>query len=249
MTTIIRSPQRSALEALARDYADIGARSRMGLRVSPGESKTSYTVAVIGLIRERRQLVLRAPVNTDGSLIAILKGQTLNCHWVNASTAFHFRASIVRILFDPVPLVYVELPPVVERHTLRGVPRALSNLRAMLKTPEDIEGVIVDISTGGVRIAVHDSVKLIKGQDILLLSRPTMLHREFKLSLYCQVTGPVVPPDPKHPHIEFYGVNFDHLSDNELLILHSYVQECLSLETDSLTQVLLLNSKEVENAE
>jgi hypothetical protein len=248
MTTIIRSPQRSALEALARDYADIGARSRMGLRVSPGESKTSYTVAVIGLIREKRQLVLRAPVNADGSLIAVLKGQSLNCHWVNASTAFHFRASIARILFEPVPLVYVELPPVVERHTLRGVPRALSNLRAMLKTPEDIESVIVDISTSGVRIAVHESVKLVKGQDILLLARPNMLHREFKLSLYCQVTA-AVPPDPKHPHIDFYGVNFDHLSDNELLILHSYVQECLSLETDSLSQVLLLNSKEVDSAD
>jgi hypothetical protein len=119
----------------------------------------------------------------------------------------------------------------------------------MLKTPEDIESVVVDISTGGVRIAVHNSVKLVKGQDILLLARPHMLHREFKLSLHCQVTGPVVSPDPKHPHIEFYGINFDHLSDNELLILHSYVQECLSLETDSLSQVLLLNSKEVESTD
>jgi c-di-GMP-binding flagellar brake protein YcgR len=119
----------------------------------------------------------------------------------------------------------------------------------MLKTPEDIESVIVDISTGGVRLAVHNSVKLIKGQDILLLARPNMLHREFKLSLHCQVTGPVVPADPKHPQIEFYGVNFDHLSDNELLILHSYVQECLSLETDSLSQVLLLNSKEVDSTD
>jgi hypothetical protein len=118
----------------------------------------------------------------------------------------------------------------------------------MLKTPEDIEAVIVDISTSGVRLAVHESVKLVKGQDILLLARPNMLRREFKLSLYCQVTA-TVPPDPKYPHIDFYGVNFDHLSDNELLILHSYVQECLSLETDSLSQVLLLNSKEVDSTD
>jgi hypothetical protein len=73
-----------------------------------------------------------------------------------------------------------------------------------------------------------------------------MLHREFKLSLHCQIMGAVLA-DPKHPHIDFYGVNFDHLSDNELLILHSYVQECLSLETDALSQVLFLNSKEVES--
>jgi hypothetical protein len=125
--------QRIALKALAHEYADIGARSRMGLRITPGESKSSYIVAVVGVIREKRQLVLRAPVNVDGSLIAVMKGQMLTCHWINAATAFRFRALIVRILFEPVPLIYVDLPPIVERHTLRGVPRALANLRAILK--------------------------------------------------------------------------------------------------------------------
>jgi hypothetical protein len=246
MAAIVRDQRRTVLESLVRDYADIGARSRMGLRIKPGESKTSYTVTVVGVIREKRQLVLRAPVNEDGSLIAVMKGQSLTCSWVNATTAFHFRALIARILFEPVPLLYVELPPVVERHTLRGVPRALSYLRALLKTPDDVESVIVDISTGGARLAVFEDVRLQKGQDVVLLARPQMLQREFQLSLHCHITGPVTPPDPKHPHINFYGINFNELSDNELLILHSYVQECLSLETDSLTQVLLLNSREVE---
>jgi Flagellar protein YcgR len=249
MTTIIRNPRRMVLEALARDYADIGARSRMGLRIVLGENKTNYTVSVTGLIREKRQLVLRAPMKEDGSLIAVMKGQSLNCHWVNAATAFHFRAMISRILFEPVPLVYVELPPVVERQTLRGVPRALCHLRAMIKTPDEAESVIVDISTGGVRIAVHQDIALVKGQDILLLARPRMLQRDFQLSLHCQVTSPTLPPDPKHPFANFYGVTFDHLSDNELLILHSYVQECLALETDSLSQMLMQSSREVEHAE
>jgi hypothetical protein len=247
MATLVRDQKRSVLAALVRDYTDIGARSRMGLRIKPGESKISYTVTVVGVIREKRQLVLRAPVNDDGSLIAVMKGQSLNCHWINATTEFHFRASIARILFEPVPLLYVELPPVVERHTLRGVPRALTYLRALVKTPDDIESVIVDISTGGARLAVFEDVQLQKGQEVLLLARPQMLQREFQLSLHCHVTGPVTPPDPKHPHVSFYGINFSALSDNELLILHSYVQECLSLETDALTQVLLLNSREVQS--
>ena len=249
MATFVRDQKRTVLESLVRDYADIGARSRMGLRIRPGESKITYTVTVVGVIREKRQLVLRAPVNDDGSLIAIMKGQGLTCHWVNATTAFHFRANIARILFEPVPLVYVELPPVVERHTLRGVPRALTHLRALVKTPDDIESVIVDISTGGARLAVFEDVHLQKEQEVLLLARPQMLQREFQLSLHCHVTGSVTPPDPKHPHIHFYGINFNELSDNELLILHSYVQECLALETDALTQTLLLNSREVDSKE
>ena len=248
MTTLTRNPRRFALENLARDYADIGARSRMGLLISPGDSKVNYTVAVIGVIREKRQLVLRAPVNDDGSLIAVMKGQSLSCRWINATTAFQFRALIVRILFEPVPLVHIELPPVVERRTLRGVPRALSNLRALVQAPAEIEAVLVDISTGGARLAVFEDVELSKGQAIQLLARPHMLHRDFQISLHCHVTGVVTPLDPKHPRIKFYGVTFEHLSDNELLILHSYVQECLSMETDALSQVLLLNSKEVDSA-
>src|SRR5262245_58791332 len=102
MTLRTRNPHRGALEALTRDYADLGARSRMGLRISIGDTKNSFTVAVVGVIREKRQLILRAPVNDDGSLVAVLKGQSLQCHWRNATTAFHFRAMVVRNQFEPI---------------------------------------------------------------------------------------------------------------------------------------------------
>jgi Flagellar protein YcgR/PilZ domain len=248
MTALPKNLRRSTLEGLIRDYADFGARSRMGLVISPGDSKVSYTVSVVGVISAKRQLILNAPVNEDGSLIAVMKGQSLSCKWINASTMFQFRVLISRILFDPVPLLHVDLPSQVERRTLRGVPRALCHLRAIIQTPEEQEAAIVDISTGGARIAVHEQTRLSVDQNVVLLARPILLNREFQISLYCRVTGPVTPLDPKHPQIRFYGINFDHLSDNELLILHAYVQECLLLETDGLSQALLLNSKETDGA-
>src|SRR5262245_24483635 len=110
MTMLARNQRRTALDVLVRDYANIGARSRIGLRVRIGDQKQAYTVAVVGLIRQKRQLVLNAPVNEEGSLIPVMKGQSLVCDWLNATTSFHFRAMIVRTLFEPVPLVYVELP-------------------------------------------------------------------------------------------------------------------------------------------
>ncbi len=246
MATLTSNSRRSILDALARDYADVGARSRMGLVISAGESKINYTVAVIGVIREKRQLVLRAPVNEDGSLIAVMKGQMLHCRWINSMTVFQFRAMIVRILFEPIPLVHIELAPVIERRTKREAPRALTHLRALVEIPEEVEAVIVDISTGGARLAVHKDVDFVNGQDILLVARPRMLHREFQLRLHCQVTSSGAPPDPKHPHVQFYGITFANLTDNELLILHSYVQACLSMETDTLSQMLLLHSKEID---
>jgi hypothetical protein len=243
----MRDPRRAALESLIRDYADIGSRSRMGLLISPGESKANYTVDVVGIIRQKRLLVLTAPTTEDGSLIAVIKGQLLTCRWFSATTAFHFRAAITRILFEPVPLVHIELPPVIERRTMRGEPRALATLRTLIKGEQDAEGVLVDVSVGGARVAVSDGTTLIKGQSVELHARPRLLQREYGLMLKCQVTGAAGGGDPKHPHIRFFGLNFENLSDMDRLVLHSYVQQCLAAESDVLSQVLLASSKEVEN--
>jgi len=242
----MKDPRRIALETLIRDYADIGTRSRMGLLVSPGEAKTNYTCDVVGIIRQKRLLVLTAPTTEDGSLIAVIKGQLLTCRWFSATTAFHFRAVISRILFEPVPLVHIELPPVVERRTMRGEPRALASLRALIRGPHDIEGVLVDMSVGGARVAVSEDVQLNKGQEIEVHVRPRLLQREYGLLLKCQVTGPAGANDPKHPRVRFYGLNFEKLSDIDRLVLHSYVQQGLAAESDVLSQVLMASSREVE---
>ena len=86
----MRDPQRAALDNLVRDYADIGTRSRMGLLISPGDSKTNYTVDVVGIIRQKRLLVLTAPTTDEGSLIAVIKGQLLTCRWFSATTRISF---------------------------------------------------------------------------------------------------------------------------------------------------------------
>jgi hypothetical protein len=243
----MRDPQRAALENLIRDYADIGSRSRMGLLISPGDSKSNYTVDVVGIIRQKRLLVLTAPTTDEGSLIAVIKGQLLTCRWFSATTAFHFRAGITRILFEPVPLVHIELPPVIERRTVRGEPRALATLRTLVKANDDAEGVLVDLSVGGARIAVSENVVLTKGQYVELHTRPQLLQRQYGLILKCQVTGSAGANDPKHPHVRFYGLNFENLSDMDRLVLHSFVQQCLAVESDVLSQVLLASSKEVDN--
>jgi c-di-GMP-binding flagellar brake protein YcgR len=240
---------RAALELLTRDYADISTRSRIGLRITPGESKDSYTVSTIGVIRAKRILVLTAPVTDDGALVAVHNGQTLTCRWFGTTTAFRFRAKILRTLFEPVPLLHVELPPSVERRTVRGVPRALANLRGAVKSPNEIEAVIVDISTSGARIAVRGDTLIRHGQDIVLHARPKMLNRQFDIIVRGQIVASFGNTDPKHPQIQFFGVEFGEISDQTLMILHAYVQECLAFETDTLGQLLMLTSTEVEDIE
>ncbi len=240
---------RVALEHLMRDYADIGARSRIGLRITPGESTDTYTVSAIGVIRPKRILVLTAPVTDDGALVAVHSGQLLTCRWFGATTAFRFRAKVIRILFEPVPLLHIELPSTVERRTVRGVPRALANLRASLKSTTEVESVIVDISTSGARVAVHGHASLERGNDLVLHARPRMLHRQFDLTARCQIVASFGYTDQRHPDVQFFGLEFGEMTDSTLLVLHAFVQECLAFETDTLAQVLMLNSREVDDIE
>jgi c-di-GMP-binding flagellar brake protein YcgR len=237
---------RAALETLMRDYADIGARSRIGLRITPSDSKDTYMVNAIGVIRAKRILVLTAPVTLDGALVAVHSGQILICRWFGTTSVFRFRAKIVRIMFEPVPLLHVELPPEVERRTVRGVPRALANLRGTVKSSVETRMVIVDISISGARIAVHGNTSLNHGQQIVLHARPTMLNRQFELVIKGHIVADFGSSDPKHPEVQFVGVEFGAVSDQTLLVLHAYVQECLAFETDTLAQVLMLASKEVD---
>jgi hypothetical protein len=238
-----------ALDALMRDYADIGARSRIGVRITPAEMSETYSVSVIGVIRSKRILLLTAPLTEEGALVAVHSGQLLTCRWFGTTTAFRFRARIVRILFDPVPQIQVELPPIVERHNVRGVPRGLSYLRASVKGEKESDAVIVDISTSGARIAVPNSFHLQRNDELVLKARPRMLHRPFDLTVDCDVVAAFGNADTRHPQVQFYGVEFNEMPEATLLIVHAYVQECLSFETDSLGQVLLLDSVEVEAIE
>lgn len=239
----------AALDALVKDYADIGARSRVGLRITPSELKDSYTVSVIGVIRPKRLLVLTAPVTDDGALVAVHNGQILTCRWFGATTAFRFKARIIRILFEPIPQILVELPTIVDRRTVRGVPRALANLRAVVTAQKDFDSAIVDISTSGARIAVGKEAKLQRGDQIVLKAKPKMLHRQFELTCDCNVIAGFGVTDPRHPDVQFFGFEFGDMEDSTLLVLHAYVQECLAFETDALAQVLLLYSKEVDDIE
>jgi hypothetical protein len=240
---------RAALDLMARDYADIGARSRIGLRITPGDSKDSYTVSAIGVIRVKSILVLTAPVTEDGALVAVHSGQTLTCRWFGTTTAFRFRARILRTLFEPVPLLHVELPAMVERRTVRGVPRALTNLRSAIKAPQELEAIIVDISISGARIAVRGDALLRHGQEVVLQARPKMINRQFDIIVRGHIVASFGHTDPRHPHVQFFGIEFRELSDQTLMILHAYVQECLALETDVFGQSLMLASTEVEEIE
>jgi hypothetical protein len=228
-----------ALEAFARAYGGAQERSRVTLLVSPGESDKSFPVVVHGVVAASRYLILGAPSTPDGSLIAVFKGQTLNCRWFNASSAFLFEAVITKILFDPMPLVFARLPNRVRRREVRNLPRALASMPAVIRVPGVFTAMVVDLSVGGARIAVLRDTPLLHGQEVELSIKPSVLDREYLLKLKCVVAGFMEEGPTAHPDIVFYGLKFVDVSEGDLLIVHAHVQSSLVDETDQLAGLLL----------
>jgi hypothetical protein len=234
----MRDARHTILEEFANAYGDAAERSRYGLIITPGDAKTSYPVAALGVVRDKRYLIVTAPQTEDHGLLAIVKGQSVTCRWFNASTAFRFRATILKLAFEPIPLVYLGLPEQVERTIVRQLPRALANLHAIVQTPEAVEALIVDLSVGGARIAVAGELDVVKGQKVELVMRPRMLERDYMVLLDCTVTTVLGRTEAQHPDVCFYSVSFQNVTDSDLLILHAYVQSCLAVESDWLSQAL-----------
>jgi c-di-GMP-binding flagellar brake protein YcgR len=230
--------RRATLDALAKNYGDAAQRARFSLSISPGDGAQSYTVWVLGVVRDKRHLIVTAPTTATNALIAVIKGHSLMCRWVNPTTAFRFKATILKIAFEPIPVLYLELPNDVERKIARRLPRALMNLHAVLRRPESLEALILDLSVGGARLALARDEVLTLQQRCQVSLRPRMLERSFLLTLDCTVTSLMDATDAEHPDVQFIGVEFHDINEHDLLILHACVQEQLAHEADWLTQVL-----------
>ena len=162
----------------------------------------------------------------------------MTCRWFNPTTAFRFKASILKLAFEPIPLLYLELSEEVERKIARRLPRALMNVHAMLRRPDPVEALVLDLSVGGARLAVDRDVPIAVNERVQLNIRPRLLERSFLLTIDCSVTAVPGATDSKHPEIQFIGVEFHDLNEHDLLIVHACVQEQLAHEADWLTQVL-----------
>jgi len=238
--------RRNALEIFARDFGDVHARSRVNLLISPGESDKTFPVTVLGVLSARRYLLVSAPTTPDGSLIAVFKGQTLSCRWMNASTAFLFNANITKILFEPEPMLYLRLADRLSRRAVRNLPRALVKLPAVIKADGIIHSLVVDLSVTGARVAIARDSQLKAGQQVELSVKPRVLEQDFLLRINCTVMTNAEAAPAAFPDIAFYGIKFDQLQDLDMLVLQAYVQECLMEETDSLAHVLLAATEIVE---
>jgi hypothetical protein len=234
----VNEPDRPPLERLARSYGDMSRRARLVLSLTLGASRRSFDVSLLGLLRERRCLLISAPANADKSLIAVARDSTVSCRWVNPTAAFEFSALVANLLFDPVPIVVLAELRKIKKHSLRAQPRALTALGASLRAPEPRPAIITDLSLNGARIGVGTALTLDIGAPLELSLRPRLIDREMMLTLRGSLTHRLGQCDADHPAVHFYGIQFERPDDQSALVLHTVIQERLVMELDFVSALL-----------
>lgn len=225
-----------ALSQLRKDYGYGQNGQRFVVTMAPTETHEAYTAWVLGV--HDQSMILTAPVKPDGSFVAVTPGQTWLCRTFQVTSAFRFRANILKAAFEPYPHLHVEIPKQVEKRKVRGRPRANVYLPSKLVNGVSAPCVVIDLSVGGGRIALSGPVALQKNQEVVLKTQIELMEYKFELALKCTIAGTFGPSDPRHPHVCFYGLKFEPLSELESLVLHGYVSGQLAIELNSLWQVL-----------
>jgi hypothetical protein len=239
---IVKDPRRQALELFARQYGGARERSRLRLMVTPSESDKSFAVNMLGGFNNRyeRELIVTAPATVDGSLIAVTRGMTLNCHWFNASMAFKFNGVITKVVFEPQPLLYLRLAEQTYYRSMRTVPRALVSLPGIVRLPAIETVLLVDVSITGARVATIDDAPLFAGQDLELAIKPKLdIDVDTTLTLRCTIVGNAEPAPAQFSGIVFRGLKFNDVTPEQKILLHAYVQQSLVSEMDTLAQILM----------
>ncbi len=230
--------QRTPMERFAKAHTEGLLRARTELQIQPAGSATRYTVELIGVDATSRMAIVSAPRGADRSLMAVHQGQIVVCRWMSPSTAFRFEAAISRLVFDPMPVLYLGEMHGIQYRQLRELPRVRTAIAASLRTPVPMAAMLTDLSVSGARVGVSNVIALDVGQDAELVLRVRLFQQDFTLTLACHIASDQGETDPDHPDIHFYGLGFAHLRGEEQLALHGIVQQQLATEGDRLGRLL-----------
>jgi hypothetical protein len=200
------------------------------------ETSEAFRTRVIGV--HDQILVVDAPVRPDGALVPVIAGQAWLCRTFQATSAFRFQGTVLKVAFKPFPHLHLEVPRAVEKREIRNRTRATVLIGATLEFPATTPCTVVDLSAGGGRIATANSVLLERDQPIRVAMKLEMIGSQFALALQAVVVRLFGASDRDHPNVVFYGIRFESLTEFESLVLNGFVNTQLALELNGLWQVL-----------
>jgi len=233
-------PAETSLSRMRRDYDASNDGHRLAISIARNETDKAYTVQLLGA--NGNTFIITAPVNTDGTLVAVLAGQAWLCRTFQVTSAFRFNAVATKVAFEPFPYLHLRLQRQVEQRKVRGAPRAKVSVSGELLTPEPMSCVVSDLSATGARIAIEADKILERGQAVRLVTTLQVLRTKYPLTLEGTVINALGPSDARYSDVAFYGIKFNAPTEMDSLVLHGFVSAHLLAESHGLWQMLTLAS-------
>lgn len=232
MARVVLSP----LAILRHSYQAATIARRLALTMARDDTSEAFRTSVIG-VRDTF-IVVDAPVRANGSLVGATAGQTWLCRTFQITSAFKFFSTVLKVAYEPFPHLHLAAPPKLEKRKVRGRNRVTVLLDATLHSASAAPCVVIDLSVGGGRIATQDTVILEPKQAIQIAMQLSVLEMKFDMLLNAVVVGVFGASESAHPHVFFYGIKFESLSQFESLVLHGFVSSHHALELNCLWHVL-----------
>lgn len=198
------------------------------IQISTGTSDERYSVKLLGYLANKT-IMVEAP-EFDGHLVLCRVDQNAIVRSFSGTTAYGFSSSVVKVNNSPISYLHLAYPKFVQTVSVRESARISFRIIGTitnLKNGESSQGFpvsIVDISTTG---AAFISNKQIAEQDDLL--RITFKAKIKEIEVYpvlnCIVRSAAMEENENGAHQYRYGVQFQNLPTQELLILQSMVYQ------------------------
>lgn len=205
--------------------------SRLQLEPPKQLGRERFMVKVVGYMKGV-SLIVTTPTSANGVSLQLLEGEKVVMRSFSGQNIFAFACTVVWACKRPYEYLHLSFPDVIQGVMIRKAPRVRTKITAAVQNATSHEAkkrdpaFISNISANGV--ALDADHPLGKTGDILNLVFQVNLHKiDVLLSLNGVVRTATNAEDMDHPGQKMtrYGVEFQSLQPNDLIILQGMVYQ------------------------
>lgn len=213
------------------DDMKLKAESRLQLEPPAQLGRERLLVKVIGYLRGV-SLLVTAPTTANGARLQLREGEKVVMRSFSGQNAFAFACTVERACKLPYEYLHLSFPDVIQGVVIRKAPRVKANIIAAVhntnsrNAKEQVPALISNISANGAALDARRPLGN-KG-DILDLSFRVNLH---KIDAFLSIKGAIravlngEAADISEPEITRYGIEFQSLQPNDMVILQSMIYQ------------------------
>lgn len=204
------------------------------IQISTSFGDERYSVKLLGFL-PNKSVMVGAP-EFEGHLVLCRENQNVIVRSFSGTAAYGFTSSITKVCNSPISYLHLAYPKFVQKVSVRESARISFNIIGTvtnLKTGENSPGLpvsVVDVSTTGAAFLSNKKIAE-KDDELRLTFRAKIKEIEVYPILSCIVRSSSIETSENGTHKYRFGIQFQNLPTQELLILQSMVYQKLLEKT------------------